>query len=123
MRDGGTVGYGGGHRLNIVDHCLNGLLDALLNDHGVGTGGYVLKTLAHNRLGEQGRGGRAVAGYVLGLGSYFLDQLGAHVLKGILKFDFAGNGHAVTGDEGCAKFLIKDDIATLRAESNLNCIS
>ncbi len=74
---------------------------------------------AHDRLGEHGRGGGAVAGGVVGLGGDFAQHLRAHVLELVLKFDFLGDGDAVLGDAGGAKALFDDDIAALGAERHL----
>src|SRR5699024_8418713 len=75
-----------------------GLGDALLHDHGVGAGGQVLQALADDGLGQQGGGGGAVAGHVVGLGGDFLHQLGAHVLIGGVQLDLLGAGHSGVGD-------------------------
>ena len=50
---------------------LHGLGNALLHDDGVGPGGQILQALAHDGLGQQGGGGGAVAGHVVGLGGNF----------------------------------------------------
>ena len=63
--------------------------DAALHAHRVGTGGDVAQTLAHQRLGQHRGGGGAVTGDVVGLGRDFLDQLGAHVLEGVVELDLA----------------------------------
>jgi hypothetical protein len=62
-------------------------------------------------LGQDGGGGGAVAGDVVGLDGRFLEQLGAHVLIRVLQLDLLGHGHAVVGDGGRAELLVE---ATLR---------
>ena len=69
--------------LDLSHGGLHSLGHALLHHDGVGTGGQVLQTLVDHGLGQQGSGGGAVAGHVVGLGGDFLHQLRAHVLKGI----------------------------------------
>ena len=96
--------------------------DALLHDHGVGTGSQVLQALADDGLSQQGGGGGAVAGHVIGLGGDFLHQLSAHVLKGIVQLDFLGDGHAVVGDEGGAELLRQHHVAALGAHGDLHSI-
>ena len=105
-------GHGGG----------GGAGDPLLHDHRVGAGSQILQALANNGLGQQGGGSGAVAGHVVGLGGNFLDDLGAHVLKGIGQLDLLGDGHAVIGDEGGAELLVEHDVAALGAQGDLNGI-
>ena len=71
-------------------------------------------------LGQNGRGGGAVAGHVGGLGGDFAHHLRAHVLERILQLDFLGHGHAVLGDGGRAELLLDDDVAALGAERHLH---
>src|SRR5699024_5292571 len=98
---------------------LGGLLHTLAQHHGVGAGGDVLHALPDQGLGQQGGGGGAVAGHVVGLGGHFLYQLGAHVLKGVLQLHFLGDGHAVVGDEGGAELLIQHHVAALGPQGDL----
>ena len=74
-------------------------------------------------LSQQGCGGGAVTGYIVGLGGYFFNKLGTHVFKWILQFDFTGNGNTVINDVRSAEFLVKNYIAALRSQGNLYCIS
>ncbi len=86
---------------------IHGLLDAALERHGVGAGCDILEALGHDGLGQDGGGGGAVAAFVIGLGGGFLDELGAHILKGIGKLDVLGDGDAVVDDAGRAEFLVQ----------------
>ena len=74
-------------------------------------------------LGQDGRGRRAVAGHVVGLRGDLLDQLGAHVLPGVLELDFLGDGHAVLGAVGRAEFLLQNDILPPRSERRLDQVA
>ena len=74
-------------------------------------------------LSQQGGGGGAVAGHVVGLGGDLLHQLSAHVLKGVLQLDLLGDGDAVVGDQGSAELLIQHHIAALGTHSDLHSIS
>ena len=85
----------------------------------MGAGGQVLHALAHDGLRQQGGGGGAVAGHVVGLGGDFLDQLRAHVFKGVFQLHFLGDGYAVVGDEGSAVLLIQHNVAALGAQGDL----
>ena len=73
-------------------------------------------------LCQQGSGGGAVAGDIVGLGGNFLHQLRAHVLKGIGQLNFLGDADAVVGDEGSAVLLIQNHVAALGAKGDLNGI-
>ena len=106
--------------LMACDDGVGGLLDAALEQHRVGAGGDVLQAFVDDGLGQHGGGGGAVAGDVVGLGGGFLEQLGAHVLEGVLQLDFLGHGHAVVGDGGGAPLLVQGDVAALGAEGGLD---
>src|SRR5699024_4905587 len=96
------------------------LAHAAADVHGVGAGGHVLHAFGDHSLGQDGGGGGAVAGGVVGLGCDFLHQLGAHVLKRVLQLDLLGDGHAVVGDDGCAVLLVQHDVAALGAQGDLD---
>ncbi len=96
------------------------LLDAPAELHGVGAGGQVLQALVDDGLGQDGGGGGAVAGDVVGLGRGFLEQLRAHILEGIFEGDLFGDGDAVMGDGRRAEFLVERDVAALGAEGGLD---
>ena len=89
--------------LQLGDQGWHRLVDAALQVHRVHAGGHVLHAFAHDGLGQHGGGGGAVTGVVAGLGSDFLDHLGAHVLELVLELDFLGDGHTVLGHGGAPK--------------------
>ena len=120
--DGGGVGHGNGVRFDGLNGSGNSLVDALAHDHGVRAGGQILQALTGDGLCQQGGGGGAVTGHVVGLGGDFPDELCAHVLKGVLQLHFLGDGHAVVGDEGRAVLLAQNHIAALGSQSNFNGI-
>ena len=103
-----------------LDDRLDALLDAPLELDRVGAGGDVLQAGRDHRLGEHGGGGGPVTGDVVGLGGDFLDQLGAHVLEGLLELDLLGDGDAVVGDGRRAELLVEHDVAALGAEGDLH---
>jgi len=103
----------------LGDAC-DGLVDALLQGDRVRAGRDVAQALAHERLGQDGGGGGAVAGDVVRLLRDFLDQLGADALVGLLQLDLLGDGHAVVGDRRGAPLLVEDDVAALGAERHLD---
>ena len=103
-----------------LDDGRDGLLDTAAHGDRVGAGGDVAQALAHERLGEHGGGGGAVARDVVGLLGDLLDELGADLLVGLLELDLLGDGHAVVGDRGSAPLLVEHDVAALRAQGDLD---
>ena len=73
-----------------------------------------------DRLGQNGRGGGAIAGHVVGLGRDLADHLRAHVLELILELDVLRDGHAVLGDARCAERLLENNVAAFRAEGDFH---
>ena len=74
----------------------------------------------HQRLGQHGGGGGAVASDIVGLLGDFLDQLGADALVRVIKVDFLGDGNAVVGDGRGAVGLVQNHVAALRAKGDLD---
>src|SRR3546814_8943279 len=72
---------------------LDCLLDALLERHRVGAGGHVAQAVAHHRPGQDGGGGGAVTGDVVGLLRDLLDELRADLLVGVLELDLRSEEH------------------------------
>jgi hypothetical protein len=99
---------------------VDGLVDAALEIHRVHAGRNRLGAFADDRLGENGRGGGAVAGRVVGLGGHFAHHLGAHVLELVLELDLLGDRHAVLGRARRAERLLDDDVAALGTERHLH---
>jgi len=95
-----------GRLVELVGHCGGRLADPALQADRIASGGDALRVPRRTiDSARHGGGGRAVAGDVVGLGSDFADQLGAHVLNGIGQFDFLGDGDAVLGDRGEPQLL------------------
>ena len=90
--------------------------NAALQVHRVHAGGNGLGTLAHDRLGEHGRGGGPVTSQVVGLAGDFAHHLRAHVLELVGQLDLLGDRHTVLGDARCAEALVEDDVAALGAQ-------
>src|SRR5262249_60095562 len=103
----------------LLGALLDGLLDAALQARGVGARRDVAQTLAHERLGQHGGGGGAVACDVVGLLGDFLDQLSADLLVRVLQLDLLGDGNTIVGDRGSAPLLLEDDVAALGAQRPL----
>jgi len=51
---------------------------------------------------------------------HLLDQLSTEVLVRVGELDLLGDGDAVVGDRGRAELLVEDDVATARAEGDLD---
>ncbi|MCC2664390.1 MAG: hypothetical protein K0S35_2312 [Geminicoccaceae bacterium] len=123
--DLGDLGLGGDRArvlLDLLDHDPDRLVDAALEVHRVHTGGHRLGALAHDRLGEHGRGGGAVTGLVGGLARDLAQHLRAHVLEAVGELDLLGDGHPVLGDPRRAERLLEDDVAPLGPERHLDGI-
>ena len=120
--DGGDVGnffLGGDLDRLLVDllgHGLGGGFDAALEQHRVGAGGQVLHAFGDDGVRQDGGGGGAVAGDIVGLGGGFFQQLGAHILKWIFQLNFLGDGHAVVGDGGGTEFAVQGHVAAFGAQ-------
>ena len=97
-------------------------IDAALEVHRVQAGGHGLDAFAHDRLGQHGGGGGAVAGLGAGPGGDLAHHLGTHVLELVGKLDLLGHGHAVLGDARRAVALVEHDVAALGAERHLDRI-
>ena len=104
----------------VLDDLVDGLLDPAPQGERVGAGGDVLEAVADDRLGQQRRRRRAVAGDVVGRRGDLADELGALVLEDVLELDLASDGDAVVGDRGRAELLVEDDVAALGAERDLD---
>src|SRR5690606_7196220 len=109
-----------GDLLEFLDGDLHGGVDAALEVHRVHAGGDGLHAFTQDGLGQHGGGGGAVARDVVGLGSDFLDHLGAHVLELVLEFDFLGDGDAVLRDGRGTEGLVEHHVAALRTERDLH---
>ena len=124
--DGGDVGDVAlavdlaGHREELVVDGVDGRVDPALEARGGRTGGDVAQTLVDQRLGQDGRGGGAVTGDVVGLGGDLLGELGAEVLERVVELDLAGDGHAVVGDRRRTPLLVDHDVAALGPEGDLD---
>src|SRR5262249_20320232 len=112
-----------GELVQGVDRRFDGRVDAALQFHRVTAGRNVLDSLAVDRLSENGRRGRSVAGHIGRLGSDLAHHLGAHVLERVLQLDLLSDGHAVLGDCRGAELLLDDDVAALGAERHFDGVS
>ncbi|MGY4167034.1 hypothetical protein ACVIM8_001107 [Bradyrhizobium sp. USDA 4529] len=127
-RDGadlGDFGRGGdrlGALLDVLDHGRDRGVDTALEVHRVHAGGDRLGALADDGLRQHGRGGGAVTGGIVGLGSDLAQHLRAHVLELVVELDLLGDGDAVLGDAGSAEALLDDDVAALGAERHLHSV-
>ena len=107
---------------DLLDHLGDGLVDAAPQIHRVHAGRHRLQALAHDRLGEHGRGRGAVAGDVVGLLRDLAHHLGAHILELVREFDFLRDRHAVLGRARRAEGLLDHDVAALGAQRHLHGI-
>ena len=125
-RDSGSRGRRRGcrpARIRGRDDGLHGLFDSDLKLHGVGPRGYVAEALADHGLGQQGGGGGAIAGDVVGLGRDFPEQLRAGVLPRVLELDLAHDRHPVVGDRRRSELLLQNDVAAFGSERDAHRLS
>jgi hypothetical protein len=106
--------------LDLLHDGGDALFEAALQAHRAGAGGDVLQALGDDGLGKDDAGGGAVTGHVVRLGRDLLEQLGPHVLVGVLELDIACDGDTVVGDRRCAEFLVEQGVSTLGAERDLD---
>ena len=99
---------------------LHRVLDAAPQQHRVDAVGQHAHALAQDRLRQQRRRRRAVAGEVGGLGGDLAHELRAHVLELVGELDLAGDRHAVVRDRRRPGEALEHDVAALRAERDLH---
>ena len=109
-----------GHHGQFLAHRIDCEVDAVAQVVRVDTGRQVALADRQDGFGEHGRGGGAVTGNIVGLARDFANELGAHVLEGILELDFLGDGDAVLGDLRAAERLLDDDVLAGRTERDLD---
>ena len=112
-----------GLRLDRLHCCSDGLFDAALQTHRVGTGSNVAHAVGDHGLSQHRCGGGTVAGYVVGLGGNFFYQLSTHVFERVFEFDFFGDRYAVIGDGWCTKLFVEHHVATLWSQRDFYCVS
>ncbi len=111
-----------GKFVDFIHHDLGGLFQAAFQIHGVHPGGHVLEAFLDDGLGQQGGGGGAVSGNVVGLFRNFFAELRAHVFKFPFQFDLFGDGHAVVGDGRRTKLLVQYHVSAAGPEGHLHGI-
>ncbi|MNZ42151.1 hypothetical protein D3C78_597200 [compost metagenome] len=122
LGDGLGVGAGLGLLFQLGNDGNGGLVDAALQVHRVHAGSDGFQAFVDDGLGQDGSGGGAVTGSVVGLGGNVFHQLRAHVLELVFQLDFLGNGNAVLGDGRSTEALVQDDVTAFRAEGGLDGI-
>jgi hypothetical protein len=113
-----VVGDRLGPRLQILDHANDGHVDAALQVHGVHARRNRLHAFANDRLGEDRRGRRAIAGVVMGPGGHGAQQLCAHILELVLQFDLLGDRNTVLGDARRAIAFVDEHVAAFRPQGD-----
>src|SRR5690606_23102314 len=99
-----------GHVTQLGFAGVYGLFDAAPQGGRVAAGHDVPQPFLVNLAGQHGGGGGAVAGQVRRLLGHFDHELGAHVLKAVLQFDFLSDRNAVFGYLGAAERLRDDHV-------------
>ena len=83
--------------------------EAVAGEVWLGELGFVDRLVVDRRRQDRCRR-RSVAGHVVGLLRDLVDQLGPHVLEGVLQVDLLGDGHTVLRHRRGAEGLLQDDI-------------
>lgn len=99
------------------------LVDTALEVHRVHAGSNGLVAFVDDGLSQNGGGGGAVAGVIVGTGGNVFDQLRAHVFETVFQFDFFCYGNAVLGDGRSAEALLDDHVTAFRAQGRFYCVS
>ena len=108
------------HALQLRDDLLDTRLDAGAQEHRVRALVEREHAFAHDRLREQRRRRRAVAGLVGRLVGDLADELRAHVLVLVGELDLTRDRHAVVGDRRRSRQALQYDVAPLRAQGHLD---
>jgi hypothetical protein len=101
---------------------VDGEYDTALDVHRVHAGGDRLGALAGDRLAEQRRHSRTVAGELARLQCDLLEQLGADILELVGELDVACHRDAVLADAGRPERLVEHHVAALGPERDLHRI-
>ena len=109
-----------GARLDVGDDGYDREVDAALQIHRVHPGGDGFQAFAHDRLGEHGRGRRAVARFVAGARCDFAHHLRAHVFEVVVEFEFTGDRDAVLGDARGAIGFVDQHVAALGSQGDFD---
>ena len=120
LADVGAALHGDRQFFQLGHHGGNAPVQAGLDGHGVGAGGYVLHAFFDDDLRQHGGGCRAVAGNVVGLGRRPFNQLGAHVLEGLGKFNLFGDDNPVIGDHRRSPFALQNHVAPIGAKGHFD---
>ena len=95
------------HLGNGLNSTVGSLFHTFSQDNGICACRKILHARIDHRLSQNGCGGSTVTCHVIGLGSHFLHQLGAHIFECVLQLDLLCDGNAVVGDQGSAERLIQ----------------
>ena len=101
-----------------LNGCFRSFLHTLAKDDRVCTCCQVAHTFLYHCLCKNCSCCCAVAGYIICLGSNFLDELSAHILETVFKVNFLCDGNAVICNCRAAVCLLKDYISSFRSKCN-----
>ena len=107
----------------IFCNCLSCLIHTFAHQNRVGSLVYCLQTIGNHGLSQKSSSSRAVTCSLIGVICCFIDQLSTHVLELVFQFDFLCNGYPIIRDERGTIRLFQNNIASLRAKCDLDCIS
>ncbi len=109
--------------LDVVHNLSDSLVDTALQVHWVCTGSHVLKAFVDYSLCQDCSCGSTITSIIAGLACNALHELCASVLELILKFHLFSHRNTILSNLWCAELLLNNDVASLRTECNLYCVS
>jgi hypothetical protein len=110
------------HLAEFFDNRLSRHLNAMLDKHWVVASFQGLEAFVHDGMSEHSGSGGAITGDVVGLGCGFLEQLGAHILKWVFKFDLLRDRNAVMRDHRRTELAVHSHVTALGPEGCANRI-
>jgi len=106
----------GGVLLELLDEEIGSLVDTLLQGNRICSRRHCLETVKGKFSGEDGSGGGAVTGRVVGSAGHFLDELSSGILDRVREIDGTSNRDTIVDNTGDTVGLLDDDVATTRTD-------
>ena len=99
-----------GKVVEIFHRSLHRFFNTPPNRHRITAGNNITEAFFKNSAGQH-RGSRCpIASQIRGFAGHFVDQLGSHILKRVLQFDFLADGYPILGNCWAAKRLVNNNV-------------
>ena len=99
--------------LDFIHSYIYCTLDPSLEYHRISTCSYIFKSFFDNDLRQQSCSCCSVTGNIVCLGSYFLNNLCAHVLYCIFQFDLSCDRNTIVSDQRGSELLVDQYVSSL----------